>query len=256
MTAIAVDPAATDPNVVVVEARSITLTPIEHKPIRLTRDMLRQMGGCSEYIRKFKDNFPEHRYPDGVEINQDTCVEHTYKFDWDWAKQRMLTPAGANEMDRLAASRDASTHERFGTGRTKRPAIFGYLIDQRPEFRSDLLKDAERWAAQHKDRVRVERVERARRKIHEADENIAHWTRVKQENEEALPELERQAAGALHRVAKANLDDALRVAQSRQAELERAQRTVDEKRAELERLAALAAAEVTEVTDATEPVTA
>jgi hypothetical protein len=59
---------------------------------RITAELLRVLGACDEYPRRFQEKFPVTEYPDGVEPTPEVCVAHANDFDWSWASAAMLTP--------------------------------------------------------------------------------------------------------------------------------------------------------------------
>lgn len=72
--------------------------------VRVTHEKLRQLGACDESIAMFKRLFPVSRYPDGVRVTTELCVQHADEFDWSWAV-RHLVPGDSVE------DRETAFHE-------------------------------------------------------------------------------------------------------------------------------------------------
>jgi hypothetical protein len=58
---------------------------------RITSDLLRALGACDEYPRRFERIFPVTEHPDGVEPTVEVCVANVNEFDWYWAASAMLS---------------------------------------------------------------------------------------------------------------------------------------------------------------------
>lgn len=73
--------------------------------MRMTKELLAQLGTCGDYLRKFVRTFPvtDERYADGVVVDRAICEEHADAFDWTWAKEVMLNAEGQRLFD---AARD------------------------------------------------------------------------------------------------------------------------------------------------------
>lgn len=62
--------------------------------VKMTSDLLEELGSCGDYVHRFQRLFPIDQYPDGVEVNEDVCSRHAVNFPWDWAVEVMLSNAG------------------------------------------------------------------------------------------------------------------------------------------------------------------
>jgi hypothetical protein len=65
--------------------------------VRMTKELLAGLGSCGDYVRTFRRLFPIEQYPDGIEVNEEVCLQHANQFPWDWAVEQMLTYDGANK---------------------------------------------------------------------------------------------------------------------------------------------------------------
>ena len=74
--------------------------------MRMTSEMLQELGSCSDYTGRFIRLFPttDERYVDGVEVTADVCVENATEFDWSWAASVMLTEEGKQEYNRRVSN--------------------------------------------------------------------------------------------------------------------------------------------------------
>lgn len=59
--------------------------------MRITAGMLRRKRACRIQFLKFIK-----RFPDGVEVTEDTCLYVANDFDWDWAAENLLSEEGLN----------------------------------------------------------------------------------------------------------------------------------------------------------------
>lgn len=62
--------------------------------MRMTKELLQELGSCGDYTRTFKRLFPIDQYPEGVEVNEEVCSKHDGEFPWSWAVDVMLTTEG------------------------------------------------------------------------------------------------------------------------------------------------------------------
>lgn len=62
--------------------------------VKVTSDLLEELGSCGDYVHRFQRLFPIDQYPDGVEVNEDVCSQHAVNFPWDWATEVMLSNTG------------------------------------------------------------------------------------------------------------------------------------------------------------------
>lgn len=65
--------------------------------MKMTKELLAELGSCGEYVRVFRRNFPVEQYPEGVEINEEVCATQADQFQWSWAVEQMLTYDGQRE---------------------------------------------------------------------------------------------------------------------------------------------------------------
>jgi hypothetical protein len=63
--------------------------------MRMTYELMRELGTCGDYRSKFRELFPVSEYPQGVEITVENCVAHAQNFDWHWAIDSLLTREAA-----------------------------------------------------------------------------------------------------------------------------------------------------------------
>jgi hypothetical protein len=168
--------------------------------MKMTRQLLRDVGVCATYVRRFSELFPTETYPDGVELNQETCTQHANDFDWQWAVSEFLSWNGRMRHEELVASRSAEARA-FGTGITKKAALFGYLFDEHPEFRNERVVDLARTADERADQRALEAVDVARRELDEARHQVEYWTGQLPRRERRLAEATTEQAGALRRQA-------------------------------------------------------
>lgn len=63
--------------------------------MKMTVELLRELGTCGGYRDTFKELFPKSEYPDGVEVTADVCAANADKFDWHWAADTLLTSEAA-----------------------------------------------------------------------------------------------------------------------------------------------------------------
>lgn len=216
-------------------------TPTTEAPYRLTKAMLRELGSCGPYVRKFNETFPEDRYPDGVDITEESCAQHWETFDWNWALQVMLTYDGRVLHDKLMRSR-ATHNKRFGTGEQRRAAIFGHIFDTLPRHRHENTQDLTTRAEERDDRDALAQVETVRRGIQVAEETIARATRDLERFRTQLGPLEDRASGAQLRRARRKHREAQQAVTRLRARVERAEEAVRTTGAEVARLEAAATA--------------
>lgn len=78
----------------------------EEIKMRMTSEMLQELGSCSDYTSRFIRLFPitDERYVDGVEVTADVCAENATEFDWGWAASVMLTEEGRQEYNRRVSN--------------------------------------------------------------------------------------------------------------------------------------------------------
>jgi hypothetical protein len=56
----------------------------------ITIEKLRRRGACLSQQELFLMTFPEHEYPNGVEVTLDTCLRHSQDFEFVWAADHFL----------------------------------------------------------------------------------------------------------------------------------------------------------------------
>ena len=56
----------------------------------ITIEELRRRRACFAQQVRFLATFPEHEYPNGVEVTLDTCLRHSQDFDFVWAADTFL----------------------------------------------------------------------------------------------------------------------------------------------------------------------
>lgn len=222
------------------ESPDVLETPTTEVPFRMTKNMLRELGSCGPYVRKFGETFPEERFPDGVEITEDVCAEYTDAFDWNWALQVMLTYDGRVLHDKLMRSR-AERNKRFGTGDRRRAAIFGYIFDTLPQHRHENTRDLTTRAEERADRDVLEQVNLTRRSIQISQDTIARVTRELESYRQQLSSLEDRAVGAQLRQARRKHREAQQAVTRLLDRVERARAAVEATAAEVARLEALEA---------------
>lgn len=213
--------------------------------LRLTLSTLRALDACGPYLRRFGDEFPTSRYPDGVPLDEANCYRYYRDFDWGWARDVMLTREGQSEWHRLVESGTRAVRDRYGSGDARRARVTGFLLETRPDYRSERLRNAALSAAEREDERTLREVERARERIDEARRRLdeAHvevrgWTRMLADREAALPALEARVAPARARRARRQVEALEAESAQLTARLaELADRTATA-RVELERLAA------------------
>jgi hypothetical protein len=168
--------------------------------VRVTRQLLRDVGVCGTYLRRFSDLFPAERYPEGVELNREVCAANADDFDWHWAASEFLNWEGRQELDTLVRSRSAEARA-FGTGTVKQAAIFGHLFDTREDYRNPRVVELARTADERADAEATATVARARTDVADARRQLEYWTAELPRREARVPELEAFAAGATRRAA-------------------------------------------------------
>lgn len=205
----------------------------------LTLDMLRELGSCGDYLRRFGNEFPRSRHPRGVLLDEANCHRHYRIFDWSWARDVMLNTEGVREYHRLVEDGSRATRDRFGTGDARRARVLGHLLETRPEYRSDRLVSSARSAAERADDRFVRDVEAARLNVTEARNQVEYWARLLAEREAALPALEAKIAPVLARRAQRQADAAAAQVRDLEARLVAQQTALEAARAEAARLAEL-----------------
>jgi hypothetical protein len=234
-----------------VPALAVNVVP---EPFFLTRGMLRQLGSCGTYVRKFSDAFPLETYPDGVEINAETCGEHYQVFDWEWALHNMLNYEGRVEHDRRMRSR-SEENRRFGTGNRRRAAVFGHVFATRVEWRHEAMATLRDRAAAQADQDAIAEVSEVQRNIAYREQEIVRYqnsieqlTAMIKTDRDRLPALEAAAAGPLQRQAELKQREAVAAMERMRERFEKSKELVAAAVAEVERFGALVAAQQTNVT--------
>lgn len=227
---------------------------------RLTRNILRQLGSCATYVRRFSETFPLERYPDGIEINEQVCVEYVTTFDWEWAVSRMLTHEGRLHVDRIVRSR-SEANRRYGNGDRRRAAAFGHIFQSRPDLRNPELATMRTRAEAQADRDAISELEIARANIATRNADITRYERhivqlreTNQVEEARMPALEALAAEPLRRQAELKLREAKQSLVRMHERVKNGEKLVVDAQAEVERLAALTTAKTNELTAATAEV--
>jgi hypothetical protein len=90
--------------------------------VRMTKELLAGLGSCGDYVRTFRRLFPIEQYPDGIEINEEVCLEQANQFPWDWAVEQMLTYDGAEEFRKVRNELRAEVRALENEQLTKREA--------------------------------------------------------------------------------------------------------------------------------------
>jgi hypothetical protein len=212
--------------------------PTVTESFRLTRAILRELGSCGPYIRRFSDTFPRERYPDGVEINQETCTTHFEAFDWTWACRQMLNQSGRELYEQLVRSR-AEVNRHFGTGDRRRAAVFGHVFATRGDLRNEVIATVRTAAQEREDREAIQEVDGVRNDIRYLESEIKAMTERLAYQRERLPHLEKSLAGALARQAKIKHQEAIHAFERLQERAARGAEAVQAAAAELARLTAL-----------------
>ena len=207
--------------------------------LRVTLATLRALDACSPYLRRFGEEFPESRFPDGVPLDEATCHRYYRSWDWDWARNVMLTDAGQREWYRRVEDGSRASRDRFGSGDARRARVTGHLLETRPDYRSERLLTAGRTAVERADERVVATAERGRRAVAEARQQVKYWTTQLAEREAALPELEARVAPALARRVRRQVEALEAEVASLTAQLTERRTAYEVAQAELERLAAL-----------------
>jgi hypothetical protein len=220
--------------------------------MRLTRDMLRELGSCGDYIRIFADKFPTSDYPLGVELNRENCAAHHADFDWGWAASTMLTPEGNNRWDTLRLSRRAADRD-FGTGSQRNAATFGHLFDTEPELRSQRIAEVARTAEENADRRVLRDLESVQATVSEARQNVTYYTERLTDAEARLPALETAAVEARRRTAERAARRAAEEVATAERRLAQLRDAATSAAAELERFTAASVAAAAEAAAAPEP---
>lgn len=230
-----------------IPALSVNVVDVTPEPFHLTRAMLRQLGSCGTYVRKFSDAFPTERYPDGVEINAETCGEHYRVFDWDWALQNMLNYDGRAEHSRIMMSRSAE-NRRFGTGNQRRAAIFGHVFAASTAWRHESMATLRDRTALQADQEAINEITTVQRDIEYREREIVNYTnsieslrRALEADRARIPALEAAAAGPLQRQAEVKHREAVAALERTQERLAKSKNAVATALAEVERFTALVA---------------
>lgn len=264
---------------ITVEARSVTLTPLDAasapdatpeatpevtpqpEPVYLSLTTLRQLGSCSEYIRKHGRLFPRREYPKGPQINLETCEKHARNFDWSWGVSHMLNHEGNRAYNSLIYSSTSEHTALFGRlsnngpGLTRMARVFGHLFANHPEYRSDAYQNAiltekdraDEYALRdlRETKMQLENVIQEQRYL--AD-RVKSYANQEKELRQSIAELEEQTVGARRRQAEREVRQIEQELETLKAGIKR----VEERRAEkIKTVEELAASEPT-----AEPATA
>lgn len=62
--------------------------------MKMTLEILKELGSCGDYTRAFKREFPVDQYPDGIDVNEAVCSKYDNQFPWSWAVDVMLNAEG------------------------------------------------------------------------------------------------------------------------------------------------------------------
>lgn len=62
--------------------------------MKMTQELLTELGSCGDYVHTFRRLFPSSEFPDGVEINEEVCWANAGEFPWYWAVEQMLSGRG------------------------------------------------------------------------------------------------------------------------------------------------------------------
>lgn len=71
--------------------------------MHITMELLISKGACKKYLHKFARAFPRERYPRGVEVTVDACLQHANLLNYRWARDNLLSPEGAKAFDEAVA---------------------------------------------------------------------------------------------------------------------------------------------------------
>lgn len=208
----------------------------ETPPFRLTRAVLQELGACGTYVRKFSNTFPTERYPNGIEINEQTCGNHHQVFDWEWAINNMLNGAGRDAYTLLVRSRVAE-NKRFGTGNERRARVFGHIFATRPDLRHEDIEGVHERALTIEDTRVLRDLERAKINIQHFEIQLKQIGQALEQERARLPELEEAAAGAKLRQAHRKKREAEQTLQRMTERLQNARSAVEQATAEITRLA-------------------
>lgn len=221
-------------------------------PFRMTRAILQELNACGTYVRRFSTTFPVERFPNGVEINQETCGEYCDVFDWQWAIDNMLNFEGRELYHQLVRSRSPENRH-FGTSDRRRGRVFGHIFATRLDMRHENVVGVKERALTAEDQRVLRDLERCKINISHHEQNLRTITRNLEAERARLPELERAAAGAQVRQAHRKKREAERTVENMTERLRTAREAVETATAELERFKQ-AAQRASEATDATTEV--
>lgn len=79
-------------------------------------EMLRTEYACAPQIRKFRDTFG-----DCVEVTPEKCVEYAQEFDWEWAREHLLTGEIREEARQRFGEMYRAQRDRFDEVHTEGP---------------------------------------------------------------------------------------------------------------------------------------
>jgi hypothetical protein len=203
--------------------------------VKMTRQLLLDVGVCGTYVRTFSNKFPIETYPDGVELNREVCEAHANDFDWPWAVAEFLNWNGRQRWEDLVGSRSSEARA-FGTGAVKKAALFGHIFDTMPELRNERVVNLARTSEERADERALEDVRTARRDLGEAKRQLTYWTDMVPRRERELAQAEAATADVTRRqAARAATAAAERVARL-QADLEAARTAAEAAAAALAKL--------------------
>jgi hypothetical protein len=78
--------------------------------MKMTYELMRELGTCGDYRSKFRQLFPTSEYPEGIEITVENCVAHAQNFDWYWAVDVLLTSEAASQWRNYVDSELSATN--------------------------------------------------------------------------------------------------------------------------------------------------
>lgn len=110
--------------------------------MKMTLEILKELGSCGDYTRAFKREFPIDQYPDGVDVNEAVCSKYDNQFPWSWAVDVMLNSEGNTAYNALYRElmveyREFATKRDEDIGRWRERTGLHYTSDATGEQRED-----------------------------------------------------------------------------------------------------------------------
>lgn len=128
--------------------------------IKMTEELLAELGSCGDYLSTFKRSFPstDDRYEDGVEVTGEVVREHRDRFDLSWGVARMFTDDAQTRYMDATYSRDdvsqeiQSERERAAAAHTTARRVWrekfeedNWSVGSTPEAREEYRAEGERY---------------------------------------------------------------------------------------------------------------